>query len=173
MSSTPKRWKRILSWRCGMGWKLIVLDKSPTSDHLPPKKSQLPSNDMGWQFIFDGREGGGILGKKFSSLISFWGGLSVTDGIRGSSSRHRWALGYQCYTPTTAIHYFGYFGFHCTPLIHWTHHSSIVGGGVKWWPTLSCAAASCKGKYLVPRVRGREYRRNTNEHKSKYDGGLA
>ena len=35
------------------------------------------------------------------------------------------------YAPT-AIHYFGYFGFHCTPLIHWTHHSSIVGGGVKW-----------------------------------------
>ena len=103
MSSTSKRWQRILNWRCGMGWKLIVLDKSPTSDHLPPKKSQLTSNDMGWLLIFDGREGGGILGKKFSSLISFWGGLSVTDGIRGSSSRHRWAratgaIRPQCYT---------------------------------------------------------------------------
>ena len=42
-----------------------------------------------------------------------------------------------------------------------------VNGGDHFNPFL----CRCKGKYLVPRVRGREYKRNTNEHKSKYDRG--
>ena len=55
------------------------------------------------------------------------------------------------YAPSTSIY-----------LIHWQ---------CERWPTLSCAECrrAAKGKYLVPRVGGREYRQNTNEHKSKYD----
>ena len=131
---------------------------------------------MGRQLIFDGREGGrGEGGRRCvssESLISLKVGWAWLMGLEGAvADTAELELPVLYHYPLLVlypapVHYY--------QLLLYSHYTLDTLDTGHWrcerWPTLSCAECrAAKGKYLVPRVRGREYSRNTNEHKSKYD----
>ena len=157
LNSEIQMFKRILNW------KLIVLYLSATCDHLPPKYFDCPQMTCdGNSHLMEERAEVVWIFRSFL-LISFkvarpW--MIGLDRAVADTAEFGLPVLYLCTLYAHLV--LGSQHPQYTHLIHWPHHL--------WPSTLSCAAAKgniwCQGSGVVNTP---ECRRNTNEHKSKYD----